>query len=173
MRSHLILSGALLLAGCASGVRHVQASEPLQRQQKWALLPVQNRAETPQAGERAESLLAMLLRVRGVDDLQLYPAPAATADELTPGERQRFEAALEWARKTGFSYGVTGSVNEWHYRSGQDGDPAVGLELEVIDLRTGKVIWSASGARSGWGSDTVSGTAEKLIDELVAQMEVR
>jgi len=171
VRTIIAIATILACAGCA--VHHVQKCAPLQGAGKWAMLPVQNHAETPLAGERAESILATLMRIRGVGDLRMYPAPEASADLPDLDERHRFESALTWAKKEGFAYGITGSVNEWRYRSGPDGEPAVGLSLEIIDVANGKVLWSASGAQAGWGSDTVSGTAEKLLGDLVAQLELR
>jgi polysaccharide biosynthesis protein PelC len=165
------VAALLMLAGCS--VRHVHRGEPLAQTQKWVILPVQNYAETPMAGERAEAILANLLRIRGVRELDRYPAPAMAADLPELDERRRFDSALGWARSQGFAYGVTGSVHEWRYRTGLDGEPAVGLGIEVIELASGRVVWSASGALSGWSRETVSGTAERLLGRLVSQLELR
>ena len=55
--------------------------------------------------------------------------PTDTAGVLPElDERRRAELALRWAKDKGFLYGVTGSVEEWRYRNGLDGEPAVGRE---------------------------------------------
>ncbi len=62
----------MMLAGVfgACTVHNVQRSEPLDREAKWAILPVTNLAEIPMAGENIESILDNALRIRGLVDLQ-------------------------------------------------------------------------------------------------------
>ena len=68
---------------------------------------------------------------------------------------------------------MTGRVQEWRYRVGMDNEPAVGLTVSVLDLKNDQVIWSATGAEAGWGNDTVSGTANKLLRELLDGLRVK
>lgn len=159
--------GLALLAGCAG--QYTKDIAPLPVGTKWALLPMVNYAETPQAGQRAESILFTLLHRRGLTELRRYPA---SANDGLPdlNDERRLEDATAWARAENIRYGVRGSVEEWQYKSGLDGEPAVGLSVQVVDVGSGRVIWSASGARSGWGYDTLSGTAQELLQDLVAGM---
>ncbi len=182
IKTKKILSGMLsllavvgLLGGCA--VQEVQRGVVLDTHARWALLPIMNHAETPQAGERTQAILATLLRVRGVVDAQEYAAHQKAEGE-TEGlpeldRRRRFDEALNWAKVQGMTYGVTGSVEEWRYKSGADGEPAVGLSLQVIDIATGRVLWSATGARTGWGRESVSGTAQKLLKDLLRDLPLK
>lgn len=182
IKTKKILSGMLsllavvgLLGGCA--VQEVQRGVVLDTHARWALLPIINHAETPQAGERVQAILATLLRVRGVTDAQEYAAQQKSDGE-TEGlpeldERRRFDEALNWAKAQGMTYGVTGSVEEWRYKSGADGEPAAGLSLQVIDITTGRVLWSATGARTGWGRESVSGTAQKLLKDLLRDLPLK
>ena len=138
------------------------------------LLPLVNNSQTPMAGQRAAAILQTLLRARGVENLQEPPpeavdGPRGRLPEIS--DRRRLARAVAWARKHGFRYGVTGSVEEWRYR-GLDGRPAAGATVMVLDLASGKVLFSASGAMSGWGRDTVSGIAQKLLRDLVEGMEL-
>lgn len=186
IKTKKVLSGVLsllavmgLLGGCA--VQEVQRGAALDAHARWALLPIMNHAETPQAGERAQAILATLLRVRGVADAREYAAAQKSEGE-TEGlpeldaeldERRRFDEALNWAKGQGMVYGITGSVEEWRYKSGADGEPAVGLSLQVIDIATGRVLWSATGARTGWGRESVSGTAQKLLKDLLRDLPLK
>ncbi|HXN82626.1 MAG TPA: hypothetical protein VN883_09100 [Myxococcales bacterium] len=167
----LVLAVACALGGCS--VRQVKRGAPLDEHAAWVMLPVRNFAETPLAGERTRALVATLLRMRGVGDLREYP-DADGNDQLPDlDDQHRYQSALDWARAQGVVYGVTGAVHEWHYRGGPDGEPAVGLGLGVIELSTGRVVWSAAGALEGWGHETLSGTAQKLIGELVSDLDLR
>ena len=161
-----------LLSGCTS-VLNVKGSAPLQPGVNWALLPFGDFGETPQAGERAEEITTSLMRVRWNLDLERYPVTKESSALVDLDERQRYEKALQWARDQGFVYGVSGSVQEWRYRSGSEGEAAVGLSLRVVNIRTGKAEWVATGSRSGFGAQTVSGVAEQLLTKMIDQIKMK
>lgn len=164
--------GLLLLAGCTS-VLDVRAGARCDPKVRWALLPFGDYGETPQAGERAEELTASLMRVRWNIHLERYPATRESTAMVDLDERQRYDQALQWAREQGYDYGVTGSVQEWRYRNGAEGEAAVGLSLRVVQIKTGRPDWVASGAQSGLGPQTVSGVAERLLGKMINQMKMQ
>jgi hypothetical protein len=112
------------------------------------------------------------MRVHGVASIEFYSS--AQNDNALPeiDEYRRYQQALTWARDQHFIYALTGSVEEWGYKRGIEGEPAVALSLRVVKVATGEVLWSATGARSGWGRESVSGTALKLLNELLSTLEV-
>jgi len=158
------------LCSCGSTITSVQAAAPLHSAAKWVMLPVANYSEAPQAGERVEEMLETVLRRAGVESLGHYPAPKEDEAHLVMSDRQRYEEAHAWAKTQPFDYGVTGSVEEWRYKSGLDGDPAVGVSVRVLDMRTDRVVWSASGTKTGGGGDNASGTALQLLSSLLGDM---
>jgi hypothetical protein len=170
----LILAMFLLamLASCTQ-VMDVKVGEPLSQGARWVLLPFGDYGETPQAGERAEELASSLMRVRWNLDLVRYPVTKESTALVDLDERQRYESALLWAREQGFVYGLAGSVQEWRYRSGSEGEAAVGLSLRVINIKTGRPEWLATASRSGFGSQTVSGIAERLVRTMVGQIQLK
>lgn len=136
----------------------------------WVLLPLDNYSQTRQASERAESILTTLLRSHGITQLSLAP-DNAPADALPFQDNpQRYRQALAWAQSRGAEFGVTGTIEEWRYKSGLDGEPAAGISLRVIDIRSGEILWSASAARSGWSRESLSGNAQKVLSKLVNQL---
>jgi len=153
----------LLLSACASATRSSSEREALDPQGKWALLPLANNTDTPQAALSAESMLEHLLRVRGIQNLQIYPAGLSRDSLFEPSERKVSEEAREWARSQGIRYAVMGSVEEWRYKVGIDGEPAVGVTLKVTDLSSGRTVWSASSAKSGWSREALSAVAQKVL----------
>lgn len=168
-----LLGLAALLALCAGcSVRSIHRTTPLPLKARWALLPMLNHSQTPQAGERAEAILETLLRAHGVHDLVICPPEQMNGELPELKERRRLEKALVWAREQKYRYGVTGSVEEWRYR-GLDGQPAAGLTIRVLDLESGKVLFSASGAKSGWGRDTISGVAQSLLEDLTNHLRLK
>ena len=165
----MLLALALLLSTCM--VHSVHSTGTLDADARWILLPMLNHSQAPQAGERAEALLQTLLRTAGVANI--YDCTNLQNGHKFPelNEKRRFSKALSWAKKHHYTYGITGSVEEWRYR-GLDGQPAAGISIRVIDLKTDKVVFAASGSDSGWGRDTVSGTAQKLLRKLVVYLKL-
>lgn len=161
-----------LLGGCANTTHSVSAAQALPAQARWALLPVVNNTETPQAGLSAEALVEHHLLARGIASLQRYPATLTRDSLFEPTERKVAEDALKWAREQGARYGIGGSVEEWRYKVGLDGEPVVALTLRVIDLDSGRVVWSASGARSGWSRSGLSAEAHQLVAQLLAGLRL-
>jgi hypothetical protein len=160
----------VILAGCSTTT--VQPAPPLEARAAWVVLPMLNHAQSPQAGERVESMLAALLRAKGVDKLETYDATEAGDALPELNDSRRYEKALAWARSRHGRYGIAGSVEEWHYKSGAEGEPAVGLTLSVVDIASGHVLWSATGARTGWGRDAIAGVAQKLLRELLDGLDL-
>ncbi len=160
-----------LLAACS--VIDVQKGASLSSSERWMILPFQNYSQTPRADEQVEELLATLFRIRGVADIEMYEQQDEEKGELLEfHDRKRQEKALALAIKRNVSYVVTGSVDEWQYKLGVGGEPAVGLTMRVIEIPSGKVVWSASGARTGWSTGSLSGTAQKLLKDLVSKIEI-
>lgn len=166
-----LAAAALVLSACTTTANTV-SSGTLDTNAKWALLPMTNHTDTPQAGLAAEAITEHLLRQRGVKTLDHYPPNLSRDTLFEPSERRVVEDARKWAREAGARYGVTGNVEEWRYKVGIDGEPAVGVTLQVINLEDGSVVFSASGGKSGWSRESLSGVAHKLLQNLVDRVPV-
>lgn len=170
----LLFLGLLgLLTACSSTMDVTRQNGALPQGARWALLPIANHTAEPQAGLRAEAITESLLRVRGVTGLQRYPAELNTDSVFVPAERKLLTDAQEWARKEGIRYAVTGAVDEWRYKVGVDGEPAVGLTLQVIDLQSGSVVWAAAGAKSGHSRQAVSAVAQGLVRDMLGKLSLK
>ncbi len=163
---------ALLLAGCASTTSSSTGQETLDSQARWVLPPVVNNTETPQAGLAAEAMVEHHLRARGVGQLLRYPATLSREGLFDTSERKLVEDAQKWARDQGARYAITGSVEEWRYKIGLDGEPVAGVTLRVIELDSGRVVWSGSGSRSGWSRDGLSAVGQQLISRLLGELRL-
>lgn len=172
IRGLILWLGALLVAGCSTGFQSMTAHEPLDAQAKWVLLPMTNHTDTPQASLSAEAMLEHLLRRQGVAMLMQYPAALSRDSLFEPTERKVSEEAQKWAREQGARFALTGSVDEWRYKVGIDGEPAVGVTLKVIDLTDGRVVWTASGARSGWSRQALSAVAQAMLSDMLSGLKL-
>ena len=171
MRILLTIVLAALVAGCAT--IDTRSTGPIERDTKWVMLPVLNHTEVPQAGLRAEAITEGLLRARGVNDLTRYPAVMNIDALLEPAERKIMIEAERWARAQGARYAIYGAVDEWRYKVGIDGEPAVGVALHIMDLKSNEVVWTGVGGKGGWSRESLSGVAQKLIRELLESAPVR
>ncbi len=164
----LFILGATLfffLPGCS--VYKIQESESFISTEKWLMLPFLNHSDTPEAGKRASDIAATLVRSKGINHVVENYLPNSSGVLSGIDQQKILQEAIAWGRQKKYRYGFSGSVQEWRYKSGLDSEPAVGITLKVIDLNDAKVLWSASGSKTGWGRDSVSGTGHELMRVLI------
>lgn len=167
----LLIAVSVCLAACTT-TSTTSGKVVLDSDAKWAILPLENHTDTPQSALSAEAMAEQLLRARGVTNIARYPATLTRDTLFEPTERRTVDDAKKWAREQGVQYGLTGSVEEWRYKVGIDGEPTAAVTLQLVDLTTGHVVWSASGAKSGWSRDSLAGVGQKLITELLASVSL-
>ncbi len=160
----------LILQSCS--VIDTKSSQHLDSKKTWALLPFQNHTTTPRAGEKIESIVSTLLYTRGIQQLENYPVQNNSSSFPELDDRHLQKRALDWAKQNHIHYAVTGSVEEWRYKSGVGGEPVVGLSIRIIEINSGRTVWSATGARTGWSSESLTGTTQKLIRELLSSIDL-
>ncbi len=156
----------LALLGCVlfscSSVMNRAAPLVLPNTAKVVVLPFENHTETPMAGLRAASMLEGVLRARG------YAVKARfwqSGDrDLAPAEIREL---LKKARRSGVAYAFTGAVNEFRYKTGIDGEPAVSITMVIYSLEKDEVVWSSTGSATGWSHESLGTIAQKLMDKLV------
>ena len=153
------------LAACSTVDRGRAPALPANAE--WTVLPFANHTETPMAGNRAESVAEALLHARGVGKVKRYTSTAQQEALFDAGDTKRQEQALAWAREQGVRYALAGTVDEWRYKVGVDGEPAAGITLQIIDVQSGDILWSGAGGKSGWSREALSAVAQKLIRELL------
>ena len=155
-------ASAALAAVAACSTLSTSPAPALEPGASWALLPIVNQTETPQAGLRAESIGDSVMRSDARVSMLHYPSELNTDGLFDPTQRKGADAALDWARGAQARYALTGTVDEWRYKVGIDGEPAVGLTLRLIDVATGQVVWSGTGGKTGGSREAVSAVAQKL-----------
>ena len=159
-------------AGTRSSTNTNTMSVTLGVADKVALLPVANFTDVPQAGLRVEALLEPALRQLGLRQLVLYPSTLNPETLFEPGERKAQAEAEKWARTQGMQYVVTAAVNEWRYKVGVDGEPAVGLMVQVKDLSNDQVVYSIAGGRTGGSREALAAVGQQLAAELVSGIRI-
>lgn len=170
LRLHMFLLALILTACSTTSSMSGRTTELVVG--RWALLPFLNHSDTPQAALAAESIVEHLVRTRGVAAIERYPATLNKDTLFEPAERKVLEEAKSWAKQQAVRYALTGTVHEWRYKVGIDGEPAVGVTLQLIDLTNGEIVWSAAGAKSGWSREALSSVAQELLAKLLLTLPV-
>ncbi|MEJ2764884.1 hypothetical protein VV869_13080 [Photobacterium sp. MCCC 1A19761] len=159
-----LLTAALTLGACAN--YQVPDSPTFPANSRWVIMPMINNSNTPMASEKAEQILGAQLYAKGIN-ARFYPASHMKDLASILDSNAKRNNAQAWLATQNVDYVITGSVEEWHYKSGLDGEPAVGITLEVQSARSQETQWRATGTRSGWGRESVSGTGQMVIAELL------
>ena len=155
----------LLFAGC-SGMQ-IQKTAPFKPtpQKKIAVIPFYNYTQTPLAGYSAASMANVILKSHGysVTAEQLHPDAKAELE----GNSQSRASLVNMLKQKGYDYMLGGEVTEWRYKTGIDAEPVVGLTVRLTDLKSGKTLYSSTGSKTALGSASLSGTAQKILDEIL------
>ncbi len=163
----MILSMGLTFGGLSACSTLAQSSAPgqLDRQAQIMILPSINNTETPMAGERMDELAENLLHVIGVANVAREATSTSPDSDLH--DRARQDQALLDAAKAHVPYALAISLDEWRYKVGLDGEPAVGMSLRIIDVAHHRVLWAGSYAGTGFGREAVSALAQRHLLHLL------
>lgn len=158
-----LLVVALFVTACATVSRG--PAPALDGSALWVVGSFANNTETPLAGNRAEAITEAFLRSQGLR--RVTRAPGTAGESLfAPAGKAAADAALTFARAQNARYLVTGSVDEWRYKVGVDGEPAVGLSVNVVDVASGETVWSGVGGKSGWSREALAAVAQQLLGDV-------
>lgn len=136
---------------------------------KWGIMPFTNYTQTPQAGEKAASIMAGLLRSRNIQHVTVYQRPGSCKTILACPHKELTNTQVRlWAKKRKISYVMLGSVNEWRYKVGLDGEPAVNVTANLLDATTGKIIWNSVGSKVGGSRGSVGVIAHDLLSDMLS-----
>lgn len=168
----LLSSICMLLIGCTT-INHSAQIEPICPNSRWAIAPFANNTEVPQAGNRAMSITANVLRSKGVLNIATYPV-SNTCNQLTlcPNAALSPEAVMRWAEENNIHYVMMGTVNEWQYKVGLDGEPVAAVALQLYDAHTRRVVWSAVGSKIGSSRSGLGNVAQFLINMMLKTLYI-
>jgi hypothetical protein len=158
------------LSSCAS--YHVSQSPAVNKTARWIIMPISNQSTTPMAGQQAEQILSSIMFNLGVDT-DLYPENENTDLASILDQSANNKKAYEWLASQTYDYVLTGTIQEWHYKTGLDGEPAIGVTLELISVSSGKTIWKSSGSRAGWGRESVASAGHTVIENILDGLTLR
>ncbi len=141
------VASALWVAGCANTYEqnHIGSGRYEQGKMLVAVLPFQGVSESPGSGLIVADVMANEIYAIGGYTV-LTPEVMAARMAAREGEALAPEEA---GRLVGAPIILTGRVTEYTYKSGVGEQPAVGVTARLIEAKSGRVLWSATRARTG------------------------
>lgn len=163
-----MVAAAAALSACATDALHASPHPRIVGTAITAVLPFSNYTTTPGAGERVASITTSLLITHGLTHTVVVDP--GTSNGLPLERLPNIPVALARASRVGARYAIEGSVEEWRYTIGLDGEPAVAVTLNLVDVRTGQTLWTATGSRSGNPRESVGVLAEDTVNAMLNRL---
>ncbi len=164
-KSLILISLILFFTNCSSIVN--KNSVALPKDKVYAISSFWNYTETPMAGLRASAIIDGVLSKKNINTISLIGGSEEI--ESAKNKQSFIEEKKAKALALGATYLIIGSVQEWRYKTGIDGEPVVSFTLKVIDLKSNKTVFSGVGAKSGWGHKSIGVIAQEIAQELIPQ----
>lgn len=148
----LVLLILLCFGACAGSVKYRDQNMDFGSIQKVAVLPFANLSRDEKAADRVRDVYMNMLMATG--GLYLLP-PGEVARGLSRAQlADRSAPSEEEIKRLGGILGVdavmTGVIKEYgEVRSGSVTSNLVSLSLQMFEVKTGKVVWSASSTKGG------------------------
>lgn len=144
----VITSVFFILGGCTATYKTTSDRKSgIDEQRKvLALLPLVNLTSYPNAGRIVGDILATELYARSSFQLleRTEMAEKIQGDVKDPEAVVDNAAAVRLGKKAGAEMVLCGSVSEYRYKRGLDEEPAVGINLRLLDVEGNRVLWAGS-----------------------------
>lgn len=157
----LVIPIFLLSYSCSTVIN--KSAEGLEKKSKvYTVIPFENNTETPLAGLRVASI------VEGVATSKGYNLKSGIyTKEQKEYSYEDINRMIGELKSSDIDYVITGSVNEFRYKTGIDGEPAVSITVKIYDVKNSKVVLVNVGSKTGWSHESIATVAQKLINELL------
>jgi polysaccharide biosynthesis protein PelC len=149
----IALTAALILTGCAMERAFVKKDFSAASAGLTVVFPFENLSTNAGGGDIATANFLTELRHAGrfpVADAAMVIKPLADAKEPL-GDLSALSMArkMELAKAVNADAVITGKVTEFKYKSGLGEEPVVGLNVQMVKIATGEVVWNGSVSVTG------------------------
>jgi TolB-like protein len=173
----LLLTPLLLsILSCSYDQTFVRGADIHSRARWVAVLPLVNLTSYPNAGRIVGDLLTTELYAQTefqlMERTEMLEKLKGKTDDLD--EVLDRSVALKVGKELGVDTLIYGSVTEYRYKRGLDEDPVVGVNIRMLDVNKGEVLWAGSESRTGgcfWlCEDSVNRLAQQTCHDMVKAM---
>ncbi len=165
MKNLLLISVSLAVCACSAAKYNTFRFTP-EKGASIAVLPLENYTESPMAGIKTAAMAAGILSARGVRICDRFSG----VQERTLQDAE-FKRTMSELAAANTAYSLTGSVNEWKYKSGLDGEPTISITLRLFDNRSGEQVWTSVASRTGAAAESTGVLAQKLLDRALSELK--
>lgn len=179
-RRAFVLSGLfcylLFPGGCGTTTSYVNPDADLPFYERVAILPFTSLATDRLAGEKVASVffteLLAIEFAEVVDPGQLAAAMVRTRGGTPPANPWSTVELMRLGGEVGAQGLFLGTIRDFEMvRTGRDAFPLLSLEIRLLDVNTGRVVWSASGTERGGPAFPLLGWREvHTMGELTVQV---
>ncbi|PID39848.1 MAG: penicillin-binding protein activator LpoB [Proteobacteria bacterium] len=176
IRMLIIAVSLLSITACSYEQQYLRKADIRSRARYAAVLPMGNLSSHPHAGRIVGDLLTTELYA--LSDFQMMESTAVLewlqADGRDLDEALEQMVAIKAGKQLGVDTIIYGSVSEYRYKRGLDEDPVVGVNVRMLDVPTGKILWAGSKSRTGgcfwFCEDSLNRLAQQVCNDLVTEM---
>lgn len=164
----------LMLAACASMTIDTHSKIQMSANTRLGILPFENNTTVPQAGDRVAAITQGLLLTKGIKHIYLYPRRNQCKNLISCANQMPSSRRIKaWARRHHLNYIVKGTVNEWRYKVGLDGEPAANITLQILAAKSNRVVWSSVGSKTGGSRSGLSTMGQILLNNMFLSIVVQ
>ena len=165
----LIICYSLIVCACTSMQANISNRVLIPANASITVGPIANHSDTPLANRQVESITLGLLHAQGFKNVNIYPRTQSCEKLLyCPDEAISTDRLLALAKQTHATFILTGAANEWRYKVGLDGEPVAGVSLALLNVASGKTIWTGVGSIIGSSRSGLDIVGQKLLHTLLA-----
>lgn len=155
-----ILFSVILMSSCSTVTNKVESN--IDKKKVFVVLPFENNTETPLAGIRVSSIVEGVAVSKG-----FQVKNGSYTRESKEYSYADIESIMQQLTDKDIDYVITGSVNEFRYKTGIDGEPAVNIVIKIIDLKNSKTILVNTGSKTGWSHESLTTVTQKIVNRLL------
>jgi polysaccharide biosynthesis protein PelC len=135
----------------------------------FALMPFDNQSNTPMAAQNVKNIVSSELVARNLKYVTFENTQEPEDLKSILDDNFEKRQAKEWLNTASYNYVLLGSVDEWNYKAGLDGEPVVSVTIEISDAN-GKVLYKKTGSRSGFGRESLNGAGQDVIEKILSDI---
>jgi len=145
----------VMMYGCSTKIYSLKKfSDVKGKNHKIIVFEFNNYTATPDAGKRAANIAVGVLQAKGYKVYDFV-------------NHKRPEGKISDIKSTyGADFILEGGVSEWRYKTGIDGEPAVAIQLRLINTENNNVEWSSTGSTHSWGNSSIGSVALSMISKI-------
>ena len=161
MKKVLLFLFAVFLTSCSTVANIDQISKLDLKNRTITVIPFENYTETPLAGLRVKAIAEGVVSSKG------YNLSVLNVNQDKDYSPEEIKKILKELKDSNVDYVVTGSVNEFRYKTGIDGEPAVSITVRIYDLKRNKEVYTSVASKTGWSFESVSTVAQKILNKII------